>query len=206
MNGNWISFKLRSHSSLHQSDHPCPLLSSLLPSFLSRYFLFWSCFFLTFYFFKLTFLTLPCHCYPPFFPLHTLFSASCLWFLVQPILFCHHPIISSHSLQFLFSLSSHSPLSNLLSLILSYFCAHSLSSSSTPLLPLCLPTVPETTWALPSFPLRDGPKREHREEHPQQLSRHAHTYDEIQPEGGGGSPRKPQKWVPLFLHLNKSHI
>lgn len=77
-----------------------------------------------------------------------------------------------------------------------------LSSSTPRLFTLFLPTVPETTWALSSFPLRNRPKREHREEYPQQLPRHAHTHDEIQPEGSGRSARKPQNRVQFHWHVN----
>lgn len=78
------------------------------------------------------------------------------------------------------------------------------SDAHFPPLLLCLPAVPETTRALSSIPLRDRPKREHGEEHPQQLHRHAHAHDEVQPEGGGRSSGKPEKRVQFQRPLNSA--
>lgn len=71
---------------------------------------------------------------------------------------------------------------------------------------LCLPTVPETTGALPPFSLRNRPEREHGEKHPQQLPGHAHAHDKVQPEGGGRSSRKPQDRVKLHRLSNDTKV
>lgn len=82
------------------------------------------------------------------------------------------------------------------------FCSADFSDAHFPPLLLCLPAVPETTRALSSIPLWDRPQWEHGEEHPQQLHRHAHTHDEVQPEGGGGSSGKPENRVQFLCPPN----
>lgn len=90
---------------------------------------------------------------------------------------------------------SHLPLFSCLPLLISLI---SFSPVFLSPLPPSLSTVPETSRALPSFPLRDRPKRQHGEEHPQQLPRHAHAHDKVQPEGRGRSSGEPQNRVHFY--------
>ena len=90
---------------------------------------------------------------------------------------------------------SHLPLFSCLPLLISVI---SFSPVFLSPLPPSLSTVPETSRALPSFPLRDRPKRQHGEEHPQQLPRHAHAHDKVQPEGSGRSSGEPQNRVHVY--------
>ena len=56
-------------------------------------------------------------------------------------------------------------------------------------------TVPAADGAVPTAAFWNGAKRQHRGEHPLQLSQHAPVHDPQQPEGRGGGPWKPQDWV-----------
>lgn len=134
-----------------------------------------------------------------------LWFCSSLLLLLVPSVF-QPPIFFSHFLQSCSSPPTVSPL-------LSFFHITILTKTSSFVSPspplfhfLCLPTVPETTGALPPFSLRNRPKREHGEKHPQQLPGHAHAHDKVQPEGGGRSSRKPQDRVKLHRLSNDTKV
>lgn len=69
------------------------------------------------------------------------------------------------------------------------------SDRLVPHLPLCAPSVPASRGAVPAPQVWHGAQREHGEEHPLQLPRHAPVHGQIQPEGGGGRHHEPEDRV-----------
>lgn len=64
-----------------------------------------------------------------------------------------------------------------------------------PHLPFSAPPVSASWGAVPTPQVWHSAKREHGEEHPLQLPRHAPVHGQIQPEGGGGRHHEPEDRV-----------
>lgn len=69
------------------------------------------------------------------------------------------------------------------------------SDRSVPHLPFCAPPVSASRGAVPTPQVWHSAQREHGEEHPLQLPRHAPVHGQIQPEGGGGRHHEPEDRV-----------